>query len=484
MRQARTLYYNDARHQHLFVTEPPMTLGDARRPVDEVAGTGVDTFAYAVSRRDGLFYPSKVGMRFGGDILPFKNASWWRAWHNMQSLIDQGFDPLQVLIDRAHEHGMTFVACLRVGAFGEMDATLNVRHEGVGFKLPQVRDHALAVAAELARDYPIDGLELDFTDPSGPASSSNLGYFVDADLPAHTPVMTDWVGGVTEAMRGRDGRAGIVGARIYPTEEVNLRAGMDVRTWLREGLVDYVAPSVQGTRVLHQSMDIDWLIETAHDLDVSVYPLLHPLYRDNAYATPQMMRAAFASYRARGVDGIYTWALEWPPGEEQRSILAEQSDPSPTGNKHYFAMRRSATARQATSYECALPLSIASNDTGRRHAVPLFIADDLEDPACDVRLRLFLIGLVDADQFAVYLNDQSVMAAESTRYYHDVHAPATGRWIDFSLQRVRPQMGENLIEVELRRRAANDVSNPHAAHGTGLSQPFIVDEVELIVSLP
>ena len=484
MRKTRTLYYNDARRQYLFITEPPMSLEDAQRPVDEVARTGIDTFTYAVARRDGLFYPSKVGMRFGGDILPLKSASWWRAWHNMQSLIDQGLDPLQVLIDRAHEHGMTFIACLRVGAFGEMDATLNVRHEGLGYKLPQVRDHALAVATELAQDYSIDGLELDFTDPAGPASSSNLGYFVDEDLPAYTPVMTDWVRSVTDVVRGREGGPGIVGARIYPSEEINLGAGMDVPIWLREGLVDYVAPNVRDTRMLHQDMDIEWLIEAAHEHEVSVYPLLHAMYRERDYATPEMMRAASANYRARGVDGLYTWALKWPPGDEQHRILNEQADPSTLseGKKHYFVMRQFEKPGAARSYESVLPLSIASNDTGTRHSVPMYIADDLEDePDREVHLRLFIIGLVDADQFTVYLNDQSVMEEESSRYFHDVHDLATGRWIDVSLQEVRPQIGENLIEVELRRRGANDVSNPAAAHGTGLSQPFVVDEVEMIV---
>ena len=35
-RRPRTLYSNDSRHYHLFVHEPPMTLADARRPVDDV----------------------------------------------------------------------------------------------------------------------------------------------------------------------------------------------------------------------------------------------------------------------------------------------------------------------------------------------------------------------------------------------------------------------------------------------------------------
>lgn len=485
MRKARTLYYNDARRQYLFVTEPPMTLEDAQRPVDEVAGTAVDTFTYAVARRDGLFYPSKVGMRFGGDILPFGNATWWRAWHNMQSLIDQGLDPLRVLVDRAHEKGMTFIACLRVGAFGEMDASLNVRHEGLGYKLPQVREHALAVAQELAAEYPLDGIELDFTDPSGPASSTLLGYFAAEDVLAYTPVMTDWVRHVSKAVRGRVDGPGLVGARIYPTEHINLGAGLDVQTWLREGLVDYVAPNIRGPRILHQNMDVEWLVEAAHDNGISIYPLLHPMYRDDAYATSDMMRGAFANYRDRGVDGLYIWALKWPLGAEQRGILTDQGDSADLGNraKHYFIPQRRPSVEGANSYESVLPLSIASNDTGVKYAVSMYVADDLaEDPAREVCLRLFVTGLVDADQFTIYLNERSIMHEQSRRYFDDVITPEAGRWVEITLADVRPNMGENVIEIDLHRRGANDVSNPAAAHGTGLAQPFVVEDVELIIA--
>ena len=97
MRQQRTIYFNDARHYYLFAFEPPMALGDAWVPIDEVSGTGVDTFAYGVERGDGLFYPSRVGMMFGADIQPFEQAAYWRTWHNMQSLIERGLDPLTVL---------------------------------------------------------------------------------------------------------------------------------------------------------------------------------------------------------------------------------------------------------------------------------------------------------------------------------------------------------------------------------------------------
>ena len=114
MRRKRTIYFNDARHYYLFVFEPPMTMEDAWGPVDEVAGTAVDTFIYGVEREDGIFYPSKATTQFGEDRRPFKDAYEWRTWENMKSLEARGLDPLTVLIDRAHEKGIQIICSMRM----------------------------------------------------------------------------------------------------------------------------------------------------------------------------------------------------------------------------------------------------------------------------------------------------------------------------------------------------------------------------------
>ena len=132
MRRRRAIYFNDARHHYLFVHEPPMRLENARGPVDEVAGTTVDTFSYGVSRDDGLFYTSRVGLRFGADKDSFDMAAYWRVWENMQSLIDQGLDPLQVLIDRAHDKGMDFIASLRMGTHPGLEGNYSPAGGGRG----------------------------------------------------------------------------------------------------------------------------------------------------------------------------------------------------------------------------------------------------------------------------------------------------------------------------------------------------------------
>ena len=105
MRQRRTIYFNDARHFYLFVFEPPMRMEDMWRPVDEVAGTGVDTLVYGVARADGLFYPSKAGKSFRSDLDEIDSAIYWKVRQNILSLEERGVDILQALADRAHAPG-------------------------------------------------------------------------------------------------------------------------------------------------------------------------------------------------------------------------------------------------------------------------------------------------------------------------------------------------------------------------------------------
>ena len=55
MKRKRTIYFNDTRHFYLYTLEPPLSMEDLWRPVDEAAGTSVDTFAFSVEGGAGLF---------------------------------------------------------------------------------------------------------------------------------------------------------------------------------------------------------------------------------------------------------------------------------------------------------------------------------------------------------------------------------------------------------------------------------------------
>ena len=252
MKRQRTIYFNDARHYYLFVFEPPMALEDAWIPVDECAGTSVDTFIYGVARGDGLFYPSKVGLRFRDDTRRFESAPYYRVWNNMQSLIDRGLDPLTVLIDRAHDKGMDFFASLRIAPQGASDPAVSSAEGGPGFLDDDLREHNFLLLKEMAHDYPTDGIELDLAAPPG----GSPPVFRPEDASDGIPILTDWVRSVSDMARSRSGERAQVGARVYPTEEINTRVGYDVRAWIDEGLIDYVTPMLYAHNVVDSNMPI------------------------------------------------------------------------------------------------------------------------------------------------------------------------------------------------------------------------------------
>lgn len=476
MRKRRTIYFNDARHYYLFVFEPPMTMEDAWRPVDEVAGTAVDTFIYGVARNDGLFYPSKIGRRFGTDMQPFNQAAYYRVWNNMQSLMDRGLDPLTVLIDRAHEKGMEFFASLRLGEYGGMNPDHNVRNGGRGFVHEEVRQHQFAVLRELATEYPTEGVELDFAAPPGGSSF----HFQLEDIPQYTPVMTDWVRQVSDVVRNRAGQPGVIGARVYPTEEMNRKYGQDVITWLEEGLVDFVVPLLYQDFKLDPDMPMEWLIQAARNANVSIYGMLQPYVVDETsgapervHAPPAVMRAAAANFWDKGVDGLYTWFMRWPLGDSQRRTLTEIGDPEQVkeADKRYV-LRKQTECMGEMEYDAAIPVELSAPDPAKKAPIRFYIADDIEGAAGRIRqiqLRLNIANLLSDDTLTISLNGESLANETCLRDYGRPFDPYGAQWLEFHLRTVRPRKGENLLEISLDRRPA------------GMGVGITVEDVHILV---
>ncbi len=472
MRRKRIIYFNDARHYYLFVFEPPMKLEDAWVPVDEAAGTSVDTFIYGVARGDGLFYPSKVGQRFGHDMKEFKQAAYWRVWYNMQSLMDRGLDPLKVLIDRAHDKGMDFFASLRMSTHECMDPAHRIENGGGAMAHPEVRDHHFAVLEELVADYDIEGVELDFAVPGG-------GLLMPIEeAPAATPAMTEYVGRIAAMVRRHPGKQ--VGIRVLPTEALNRAQGLDVCAWLQQGHLDYVVPIRYGYQILDPDMPINWLIEAAHQAEVSVYPSLQP-YQDHQqtgaaeriWATPAQMRAAVANFWERGADGFYAWFLRWPFDDAQRRILTELGDPDlvKEGDKHY-CLARDVKDEKDMHYRTSLPVEIQADDTGTRHPIPFHLADDTSasDRIRQIQLKLRIYDLVSTDRLEILLNGRSLEDQTCLRDYYSYISAYSGQWLEFHLRpEVWPRKGDNLLEIALQERAERLVS------------PLRIEKVEILV---
>ncbi len=473
MRQKRIIYHNDARHYYLFVFEPPLSLEDAWTPVDEVAGTAVDTIAYGIQRGDGLFYPSDVALQFGSDMMPFEQAAYWRTWHNMKSLEERGIDPLQLLIDRAHDKGMDFFATVRLGNYGGMDPAHAVTQGGRGLGAYEVRDGQIAIIEELVNRYPLEGVELDLAVPGG----GSLILPEEAD--SLIPELTEFVAQISRIVRtAREGMQ--VGVRVLPTEELNLGQGLDVRAWLQSGSLDFVIPMRYGYMVLDPNMPSDWLLQAAHSGGVSFYGCLQPYVDDQItgaavrqFPSSEQMRAAVANQWSKGVDGLYTWFMDWPLRDAQRSMLSEMGDPDlgARKDKQYVLVR--TPKDDHLHYRSPLPIRIAADDVGTRHPVPFYIADDIEgagDQICEVLLEIVVTDLVSADRLEILLNGESLQNEACRRGFGDPISRYGAQALTFDLRGVLPRKGDNLLEITLDGRAS------------GLASPLVVREVKITVN--
>ena len=482
MRKQRTIYFNDARHFYLFVFEPPMRMEDLWRPIDEVAGTGVDTLVYGVARADGLFYPSKAGKSFRSDVDDIDSAIYWKVRHNILSLEERGVDILQALADRAHTRGMEFFASFRMGTYeGVGSPGADPAVGGRGLADPGARENQLHVFEEIAQ-YDMEGLELDF----GASPGGMPPVLLDEDVTEYAPVLTEHVRRISETARNAGKQVGI---RAPCIEAVCAAQGFDVRTWLKEGLVDYVVPMMYANLRLDSQMPVDWAIEAAHDVDVPVYGMLQPFvevgypgHQYDEHYTPEMMRAAVSNYLTKGTDGVYAWFLDWPLGATERNMLIEMAHPDlmVEADKQYRLSRRTEPAA-SLGYDVTLPLEIPGSDPGRRYAVPVFIADDVEgkaDRIKSVALRLRVGNTVTADRLSVWLNGKSLANEAVNRdmgaYVRIPVSPHriehySAQWIEIDLSSVRPRQGDNLVEVSLDARPAR------------LSGGITIDDLEIKV---
>ena len=472
----RTIYFNDARHYYLFVFEPPMDLQDAWVPIDECAGTSVNTFVYGVSRADGLFYPSKTSMRFGEDIQPFQQNAYYRVWHNMKSLIDRGLDPLQVLIDRAHDKKMDFFASLRLGSYGGMDPSQSVLNGGRGWVNPEIRNKIFDILSELTLDYNTDGIELDFAAPP----SGGPPCLQKEDVPEYTDVITEWVASVSQMAKDRTPNKAEIGARIYPTKELNINYGYDIDTWLSNGYIDYVTPMLYAHNVIDTNKPIEWLVDIAHKNNVSVYPILEPYYNreqrphhTREWATPEMLRATVSNYWDMNVDGIYTYFLKWPLGNQEREILTELSDPDLIleKDKHYILDRATETS-DSVGYETKLPIKIPRIHKPITKSLTFKLSDDFEkrnQRISSVILKIHIGELVSDDKLQILLNGNSLESEHCKRYSSNEISAYHGQWLEFNLANIQPIKGPNKLDISL------------ISHPVDLVSTLVIEDIEVIV---
>lgn len=502
MRKPKLIYYNDARHYSFYRYDPPMSLHRLRQPVDEILGTGVDTLFYGLASGQTFLHDSQVGAKWGEGVKEHNHGvMWWRAAENLNRALRAGHDPLKVVVDRAHEKGLQILCSLRMndpsseesGNFymlsrlkrehpevmiGEEDPNNPHAATCADFARPEVREERLRVIEEVCDRYGTDGLEMD---------AYVRVFFKPSEARQNAPVLTDFVREVRDLLDRIGRRRGdtlCLTARVHPVEEANLDIGMDVRTWLSEGLVNLVVP-YPGGMLFDAEISIGWLVDAAKDAGSWVYVPVGRVPYDDRYHTAsiEMLRAAAMNYCAMGADGLYLADLPWPHTEREYQVLREMGDPDifARKSKHYFVARKEPGS-DTFAPERHLPVELEEGVPAR---VPLLVGDRLDAARRDDELERVTLGVrvvqyCPEDRLSFRLNGEVVSPSRVSHFYGGLVSYTAARgglperidthyWFTFDLPLDLIREGANEVEVTLER------------HFLALTATRVLHQVELRV---
>ena len=497
MKKPRLIYYNDLRHYLMYRFDPPMSLHQFRRPVDEVLCTGVDTLSVGLASGQTFWHDTKVGLKWGERVERHNNGvMWWRAGENLEHALSQGIDPLKVVIDRAHEKGLQILCSLKLNdpsylesdklywlgklkwdhpemMIGEEDPDEPKIATCSDYARPEVRQERLDVLEEVVGNYGPDGIELDDC-----LKDSHLRvFFKPSEVRRNTLILTGFIRDVRsllDHMGEKWGRRIGLAMRVHPTEDGNLAAGMDVRTWLSEGLLDLVVPYLGGPhdKLTDSQFSFDWLAAATRDSGAWVYsPAGRVPYDDRHYEqTIEMFRATASNLHARGADGLYLEDLKWPHDRDQYMVLREMGDPDTYARKtkHYMFAPGIDTPDSAP-LDRRLPVTMTEGLTA---CIPVFVGDDLDSARQDGELKSVELGvrIVQTgpdDRFTFRFNGEELSEdnAEIVTYYGGSTAFAAFRaglparidtyyWYHFDLPIDLVRHGQNTFELTMDSRFA------------------------------
>ena len=311
----------------------PLTLADLDSCVDMVANSQVTTYMMC-SGSDFFYVRSQYGHVMGDDLNGTLDCgcdtAQYRSFHqyylNHLNLEREGTDLIAHTLKRAKEKGMEAFITYRMNDLHFNDTTtrchiwytefwiqhpeywLNDTTQGYNsggafdFAIQEVRDRKLAIISEQLENYAdiIDGYDLDFM--------RFIVYFQSGTGPQNAPLMTQLVKDIrkkVDEVSAKQGRKILLSARVAPTVEQNLMKGLDIREWLRLGLLDFISTGVhwRGDPAMPVAKFRE---ELGDDLNIPFYSSIDDGgYRPREFWSHGMHRGMCSHILSQGADGIY-----------------------------------------------------------------------------------------------------------------------------------------------------------------------------------
>lgn len=283
---------------------------------------------------------------------------------------------------------------------------------GLNFAHEKVRQDRLRWVENTARNYNLDGIDMNFF--------RMPWYFKLGEEEKHMHLMTDFIRksrASLDKISQQRGKPVLLGVRVPDTLETCNRIGLDIETWLAEGLVDRV---LSGGGYVCYSTPAEELVQLGHRFGVPVYPCIN--CPANHTLGNRSLRGAAANLWWAGADGIYLWNFHYinmpghlgygrPAHERYLTDLPEIADPQKLKylDKSFPVNRPTMAQYQRASAPVPLPLSLGTTANQTMKEIAVRVGDDV--PAAvrvgkfrDATLRLKSSGSVPGDVFVMDMN--------------------------------------------------------------------------------
>ncbi|WP_148932683.1 family 10 glycosylhydrolase [Paenibacillus methanolicus] len=265
----------------------------------ELQGMGMNAVFVQVRPAGDAFYPSTL-------------TPWSVALSGKQGTAPD-YDPLAFMIEETHKRGMEFHAW-----FNPFRASVNAKLENLADNhvaklhpewivnaggilyvnpgIPEARQHIIDAIAEVANGYDVDGVHLDdyFYPSSGafgddaafaqynPDGISNKGDWRRANINAFVRQLDEAVHSKKPAIRFGISPFGVWRNKAVDASGSDTKAGVtaydsmnaDVRTWIKQGWIDYVAPQIYwsfATTAAPYGKLVDWWAQEVRGTGVDLY---------------------------------------------------------------------------------------------------------------------------------------------------------------------------------------------------------------------
>lgn len=317
---------------------------------------------------------------------------------------------------------------------------------GLNYAIAEVREDRLWWVRHTAT-YNLDGIDLNFF--------RMPWLFKAGEEDANIDAMTGFIRSarqIVNAASAQRNRPLLLGVRVPDTIETCLGIGIDIESWLKEGLVDRM---LSGGGYASFSAPAKELVDLGHQHDVPVYPCINcPLTFDLGKGLGfESMRGAAANIWDSGADGIYLWNYHYmktphiaygQPQPDDYGHLSDLGDPKRLKSlDKIFSVNPVPREQYArASAPCPLPVELDGDC-----AIPIRITDDVST-ASKVLLQLDIANVIPGDQLHVEFNDQTFAGVEATAE------------IELNIAKSAVKRNINRISATITHRGAGAETNP------------------------